>query len=54
MPARLSVTGADGRGWAPDDAWRHADDAFDRDERPFEFDYFHADGPATLVLPAGE
>jgi TolB protein len=53
MPARLSVTGPDGRGYAPDDAWRHADDAFDRAERPFEHSYFHAAGRATLTLPAG-
>ena len=52
-PARLSVTGADGRGWAPDDAWRHADDGFDRTIRPFEMTYFHARGSATLTLPPG-
>ncbi len=53
LPARLSVTGEDGRGWAPDDAWQHADDGFDRKLRPFEMTYFHADGTATLTLPAG-
>jgi TolB protein len=52
-PARLSVTGADGRGWAPDDAWRHADDGFDRAIRPYEMTYFHARGSATLTLPTG-
>jgi hypothetical protein len=54
IPARLSVTGADGRGWAPDAAWRHADDGFDRTERKFELTYFHAAGPAALTLPAGD
>ncbi|HTY42979.1 MAG TPA: CehA/McbA family metallohydrolase [Thermoanaerobaculia bacterium] len=54
VAARLSVTGADGRGWAPDDAWRHADDGFDRKVRPFELTYFHARGSATLTLPPGE
>ena len=54
MPARLSVSGADGRGWAPDAAWRHADDGFDRKIRPFELSYFHTNGPATLTVPAGE
>jgi Tol biopolymer transport system component len=53
MPARLSVTGADGRGWAPDSAWRHADDGFDRKVRPFEMTYFHSPGQAQLTLPAG-
>lgn len=52
-PARVSVTGTDGRGWAPDDAWRHADDGFDRAVRRFEMTYFHAKGSATLSLPAG-
>ncbi len=52
-PVRLSVTGADGRGWAPDAAWRHADDGFDRAVRKFEMTYFHARGSAALTLPAG-
>jgi dipeptidyl aminopeptidase/acylaminoacyl peptidase len=53
VAARLSVTGADGRGWAPDDEWRHADDGFDRAIRPFEMTYFHTRRSATLTLPAG-
>ncbi|HEX6058747.1 MAG TPA: CehA/McbA family metallohydrolase [Gemmatimonadaceae bacterium] len=53
VAARISVTTADGRSWTPDDAWRHADDAFDRAERRIEYGYFHADGEATLVVPAG-
>ena len=52
--ARVSVTGPDGRGWAPDSAWRHADDGFDRNERRFEATYFHASGRAELNLPVGE
>jgi TolB protein len=52
--ARISVTGSDGRGWASDDAWRHADDGFDRNERKFELSYFHANGSATLSLPEGK
>ena len=51
--ARVSVTGADGRGWAPDSAWRHADDGFDRRDRRFELTYFHATGSASLTLPPG-
>lgn len=50
---RVSVTGSDGRGYAPDDAWRHADDGFDRRERPYEPTYFHTRGLATLTVPAG-
>jgi TolB protein len=52
-PARVSVTGPDGRGFAPDDAWRHADDSFDRSERRFETTYFHTAGASELTLPAG-
>ncbi|MGQ0702559.1 MAG: CehA/McbA family metallohydrolase [Gemmatimonadales bacterium] len=53
FPARVSVTGPDGRGWAPAAALRHADDGFDRSERRFELTYFHARGQATLTVPAG-
>jgi TolB protein len=53
LAARVSVTGPDGRGYAPDDAWRHADEAFDRSERPFEMTYFHTAGAAVLSVPAG-
>ena len=53
VPARLSVTGPDGRSFAPDDAWRHADEAFDRRERRFEYSYFHTPGASEVVVPAG-
>ncbi|PYP36055.1 MAG: hypothetical protein DMD46_10365 [Gemmatimonadetes bacterium] len=53
-PARVSVTASDGRAYAPDDAWRHADEAFDRGERPFEYGYFHSTGTAELTVPAGK
>src|SRR2546425_13377084 len=53
LPARVSVSGPDGRAYAPDDAWRHADEAFDRAERPFEYSYFHTAGTADLTVPAG-
>ncbi len=52
--ARVSVTDASGRGYAPDDALWHADDGFDRSERRFEYQYFHAQGSAELVLPVGD
>ncbi len=51
--ARISVTGPDGRGHFPADAWAHADDGFDRSERRFEFTYFHTAGVSRLDLPAG-
>src|SRR6266700_3076007 len=53
LPARISVTRPDGRAYAPDDAWRHADEAFDRGEGSFEYGYFHTSGPAELTVPAG-
>jgi TolB protein len=53
VPARISVTAADGRGFVPHAAWRHADDGFDRRERAFEHSYFHAAGPAEIDVPAG-
>ena len=51
--ARVFVTGEDGRAYAPDDAWMHADDSFDRSERGFEAHYFHTTGKADVPLPAG-
>jgi hypothetical protein len=54
VPARVSVVGSDGRSWAPDDAWRHADEAFVRGERRFESAYFHTPGRARLTVPADE
>ncbi len=53
LSARISVTTAEGRGYAPDDAWRHADEAFTRSERQFEYPYFHSTGSAELTVPAG-
>ena len=53
VAARLSVTSLDGRAYAPDDAWRHADEAFDRSERAFEYSYFHSAGTVELTVPVG-
>jgi TolB protein len=53
IPARVSLTGPDGRSYAPDDAWRHADDGFDRRERKFEYGYFHTTGSSVATVPAG-
>ncbi|HEV7366084.1 MAG TPA: CehA/McbA family metallohydrolase [Gemmatimonadales bacterium] len=52
-PARISITGPDGRSYAPDNAWRHADDGYDRSVRRFEYGYFHTSGVATVTVPAG-
>jgi TolB protein len=51
--ARVSITDAAGRFYAPDDAWIHADDGFDRAERHVEAHYFHARGAVKIDVPAG-
>jgi len=57
-PARVSVAAAStesdaGRSFAPDDAWRHADEARVRGEQRFEYGYFHTAGRDTVTVPAG-
>jgi Tol biopolymer transport system component len=53
LPARVSVNTLDGRAFAPDDAWRHVDEAFVRGEQAFEQAYFHTGGRDTVTVPAG-
>jgi TolB protein len=52
-PARVFVTAAEGKSYAPRDAWMHADDAFDRSESPFEAHYFQSSGEDNVEVPAG-
>ena len=52
--ARVSVTGEDGRAYAPNNAWMHADDNFDRASRSEEEHYFHMKGVAQLRVPKGQ
>ena len=54
VPARVSVTGQDGRAYAPVNAWMHADDGYDRKERPFEAHYFHTPGDSSVMIPPGK
>ena len=54
VPARVAVLAADGRSYAPDGAWMHADDSFDREVQDFETHYFHVEGEARLTVPAGK
>ncbi len=51
--ARVFVTSVDGRSYAPDNAWMHADDSFRRNEEDFEPHYFHIRGEAKITVPAG-
>jgi TolB protein len=53
LAVRVFVTGSDGRAYAPDDAWIHADDSFDRAERPFEAHYFDSTGVSQMMVPVG-
>jgi TolB protein len=52
--ARVALTDARGRFHAPAGAWIHADDGYDRAERPFEAHYFHGRGDERIEVPAGE
>ncbi len=52
-PARVSIVAPDGRSFAPDDAWRYADDGFDRRQRSLEYGYFHTRGSSVVTALAG-
>ena len=54
VAARVFVTASDGRAYAPDDAWMHADDSFTRSERPFEAHYFDTLGASEVTVPPGD
>jgi TolB protein len=51
--ARVSITDAAGRCYAPANAWISADDSFDRSERHAEAHYFHAHGEEWIDVPPG-
>jgi TolB protein len=53
VAARVFVTDGEGLAYAPDNAWMHADDSFDRAERPFEAHYFDTSGVSEITVPAG-
>ena len=53
VAARVFITAADNRAYAPDDAWMYADDSFTRSERPFEAHYFDTPGVSEITVPAG-
>ena len=53
LATRVSIFDSTGRSYSPDDAWRHADEAFVRGERQFEYGYYHSTGSSTVSLPAG-
>ena len=53
LSTRVAVLAADGRAYAPNDAWVHADDGFDRRKAAFETEYFHTTGAAEMTVPVG-
>src|SRR5216684_8868946 len=50
---RVSVADERGKFYAPYEARIHADDAYDRSERPFEEHYFYTSGGHSLQVPVG-
>jgi TolB protein len=50
--ARIAVSDERGKFYAPPKAWIHADDGYDRGERPFEAHYFHFLGLRTVESKA--
>ncbi|HKE94726.1 MAG TPA: CehA/McbA family metallohydrolase, partial [Povalibacter sp.] len=54
VASRISIVGSDGRAYAPDDRWIHADDGFDPQRQREETHYFHCDGECSVRLPQGE
>ncbi|MGB7333102.1 MAG: CehA/McbA family metallohydrolase [Terriglobales bacterium] len=54
VAARVFIAGTDGLAYAPDNAWMHADDSFDRAERSCEAHYFDTAGESEIAVPAGE
>ena len=54
VPARVAVIGSDGRAAAPDSAWMHADDGFDRKLQSTETHYFHCPSRCTVEVPPGQ
>src|SRR5262249_25722826 len=54
VPVRVSIIAADGRAYAPDNAWIYADDGFDRGLQAFENHYFHCPNQCALTVPTGK
>ncbi|MBS1976708.1 MAG: CehA/McbA family metallohydrolase [Bacteroidetes bacterium] len=51
IPARVSVTDARGKSYAPDNDWMQADDSRYPDTYRFEYHYFHTKGRSALLVP---
>ncbi|HEX6890017.1 MAG TPA: CehA/McbA family metallohydrolase [Chryseolinea sp.] len=54
IPARVSVTDGQGKFYAPNSTWIHADDSKYPFQEQFEMHYFHTSGPVTVLVPKGK
>jgi Tol biopolymer transport system component len=52
--ARVSILGSDARWHAPQDAWMHGDELYNRAQFPSEVHYFHCESRCQVELPAGK
>ena len=52
--ARVSILGSDARWHAPQNAWMHGDELYDRAQFPSEVHYFHCASRCQVELPAGK
>ena len=53
LAGRVMIRGSDGRAYAPDDAWLHGDDGFDRAAQAEENRYFHCRDRCRVTVPLG-
>lgn len=53
VPARVAAVGSDGRAYAPDAAWMHGEEGFNRALQEAETHYFHSAPRCFLNVPAG-
>ncbi len=53
LSGRLLALAADGRYYAPEGAWLHGDDNFDRAQQPQENRYFHCHDRCSVTVPVG-
>ena len=53
LAGRVMILAADGRYYAPDNAWFHGDDNFDRKQQSQENRYFHCIERCEITVPVG-
>jgi hypothetical protein len=53
VPARVAVLASDGRAYAPDAAWMHGEEGFNRAALAAETRYFHCAKRCVMSLPTG-